>query len=93
MSAQFLLNLFIALLWMLLQDENAPSVHTFLVGFLVGIGIVFLMHRFFGQPFYLRRFFSAIKLVLIFMSELLQSSLLGAKRSNKTDNNDQSRHF
>ena len=74
MPAQFLLNLFIALLWMLLKDESGPQFSTFFVGFFVGIGIVFVMHRFFGQPFYLRRVFSAIKLIIIFISELLQSS-------------------
>ncbi|MEK3890724.1 Na+/H+ antiporter subunit E [Bacillus sp. FSL K6-3431] len=74
MPAQFLLNLFIALLWMLLRDEDVLRFSTFFSGFLVGIVIVFLMHRFFGQQFYLRRFYSLVKLIIIFISELLQSS-------------------
>ena len=76
MSPQFLLNLFIALLWMLLMDEDKPRFSTFLDGFLVGIGIIFVMHRFFGTQFYLRRLFSTIKLLLTFISELIQSSIL-----------------
>lgn len=79
MPAQFLLNLFIAFLWMLFNDEDEFRLSTFCVGFLVGIGIVFLMHRFFGRKFYLQRLFSAIKLILIFISELIQSSYLVIK--------------
>ncbi|CAM3951740.1 Na+/H+ antiporter subunit E [Lederbergia lenta] len=80
MPAQFLLNLFIALLWMLLRDEDVLRFSTFFAGFLVGIVIVFLMHRFFGQQFYLRRVYSIIKLIIIFISELLQSSFVVLKQ-------------
>lgn len=75
-AAQFLLNIFIAFLWMLFNDEDEFRLSTFCIGFLVGTGIVFLMHRFFGRKFYLQRIFSAIKLVLIFISELFQSGFL-----------------
>lgn len=72
--AQFLLNLFIAFLWMVLRDEDELRFSTFFAGFLVGIVIVFLMHRFFGQQFYLRRVYSIVKLIIIFITELLLSS-------------------
>ena len=85
MPAQFLLNLFIALLWMLLSDEDELRFSTFFAGFLVGIVIVFLMHRFFGQQFYLRRVYSAIKLIIIFISELLQSSYWVLKADFKSN--------
>ena len=78
MSAQFLLNLFIALLWMLLKDESGPKCSTFLVGFFVGIGIVFLMHRFFGQPFYLRRVLFGNKAYHHFYFRAAAIKLLGA---------------
>src|SRR5690625_7985861 len=74
--AQFILNLFIAFLWMTFQDEDELRLSTFFVGFIVGIVIIFLMHRFFGTRFYLRRFYSVIKLILIFISELFQSGFL-----------------
>ena len=80
MPAQFLLNITIALLWTLLMDEDAFYVTTFLTGYLIGIGILFLMHRFFGKKFYLLRVFSTIKLLLIFISELFQSSILIMKQ-------------
>lgn len=79
MSFQFLLNLFIAFLWMLLIDEDELRFSTFFVGFLVGIVIVFFMRRFFDQQFYLRRLFLVFKLIFIFISELFQSSVFVLK--------------
>ena len=58
MPAQLLLNIFIAFLWMLLIDEDELRFTTFFAGFLVGIGIIFLMHRFFGTQFYLQTMFA-----------------------------------
>ena len=74
MAMQFILNLFIATLWLLLQDEITPQFTTFLMGFVVGIGILYVMHRFYGTQFYLRRVFSIIKLLWLFNWELLLSS-------------------
>ncbi|MFJ5767738.1 Na+/H+ antiporter subunit E [Lysinibacillus sp. NPDC093210] len=74
MAMQFILNLFIAALWLLLQDEITPQFSTFLMGFIVGIGILYAMHRFYGTQFYLRRVFSIIKLLWLFNWELLLSS-------------------
>lgn len=79
MPAQFLLNVFIAVLWTLISDETELKFTTLVTGYLVGIVIVFLMHRFFGQRFYLTRFFALVKLILIFNSELFQSSILVIK--------------
>ncbi|WP_342514233.1 Na+/H+ antiporter subunit E [Sporosarcina sp. FSL K6-1522] len=80
MPAQLLLNLFIAFLWMTLIDEDELKFTTFFAGFLVGIGIIFFMHRFFGTQFYLRRLYSTIKLIFIFISELTQSSIIVLKQ-------------
>lgn len=76
MPTQFLLNIFIAVLWMLLKDENEAHFTTFFTGFLIGILILYLMHRFFGMQFYLKRIFAVGKLVSIFVWELILSSLL-----------------
>jgi multicomponent Na+:H+ antiporter subunit E len=80
MPAQLLLNLFIAFLWMTLMDEDELRFPTFFAGFLVGIGIIFFMHRFLGTQFYLRRVYSTIKLIFIFISELTQSSVIVLKQ-------------
>jgi multicomponent Na+:H+ antiporter subunit E len=80
MLAQLLLNIVIAFLWMLLIDEDEIILTTFFAGFLVGIGVIFLMHRFFGTRFYLRRVYATFKLLLIFIWELIQSSVLVLKQ-------------
>lgn len=74
MAMQFILNLFIATLWLLLQDEVTPQFSTFLMGFVVGMGILYAMHRFYGNQFYMRRVFSIIKLLWLFNWELFLSS-------------------
>ncbi|MDM5331834.1 Na+/H+ antiporter subunit E [Ureibacillus composti] len=74
MFGQFLLNLFIALLWLLLVDEPIPQFTTFLTGFIVGIGILYVMYRFFGTQFYLRRVMKIIYLIQLFIKELVTSS-------------------
>lgn len=87
MASQFLLNLFIALLWVFLKDENSFYFSTFGNGFLIGIFIVFLMRRFFGGQFYLFGFYAIFKLILLFISELLQSSLVVIKHILSPDIN------
>lgn len=79
MAAQFLLNIFIAFLWMLFKDEDVFLYTTFFEGYLVGVVIIFLMYRFFGRKFYLHRVYAIIKLILIFNSELFQSAYLVLK--------------
>lgn len=74
MFGQFILNLFIAALWFLLKDEPEAQFSTFVSGFLVGMMILYAMHRFFGTQFYLRRVLKVLKLILLFIKELLLSS-------------------
>src|SRR5699024_3496113 len=78
MALQFLLNLFIAFLWMLFNDVGF-HLTTFVKGFVVGTAIVFLMRHFFGGKFYLYRMYAVIKLVLIFISETIQSAIMVIK--------------
>ncbi|OKL36258.1 Na+/H+ antiporter subunit E [Domibacillus mangrovi] len=80
MYQQFLLNLLISVLWVFLKDEDSLRVPTLLSGFLIGIFILFIMHRFFGTPFYLKRVFSIVKLLFVFNYELFASSLLIMKQ-------------
>lgn len=79
MAAQFLLNIFIMILWVLLKDEEVVTLQTFITGFLIGSFIVWLMRRFFGRSFYLQRAISVIKLLLIFASEIFHSSVVVIK--------------
>jgi len=79
MAAQFLLNLFITFLWVLLKDEDVLRIQTVVTGFIVGSFIIFFMRRFFGGEFYLRRVLSLIKLILLFIKETFQSSIVVIK--------------
>ncbi|WP_404406281.1 Na+/H+ antiporter subunit E [Jeotgalibacillus malaysiensis] len=80
MLAQFLLNLVIAFLWVFLNDETTFEIPTFIAGYLIGIVVIFLLHRFFETPFYLKRVISIIKLMGIFNYELITSSFLIMKQ-------------
>ncbi|WP_455661988.1 Na+/H+ antiporter subunit E [Pradoshia sp.] len=78
MPIQVLLNIFIGFLWMLLQDKwSFPS---FFAGYLVGAVILFFMRRFFSKSFYLGTFFSTLKLLFVFMKELVSSTVLVLKQ-------------
>lgn len=79
MAGQFLLNLFITLLWVLLKDEDVLRIQTVITGFIIGSFIVLIMRRFFGGQFYLQRFVSIIKLIIIFISEIFHSSIVVIK--------------
>lgn len=81
MPAQFLLNLCIAVLWVFLADEEHFSASVFVTGFLVGIVVVFIMHRyrFFGEKFYILRVYAAIKLILLYIYELIVSGIIVMK--------------
>lgn len=76
MLGQLLLNILIAFLWVLLQDEDSFQFSTLFGGFLIGLGIIYVMRRFFFKEFYLRRVYAAFKLLLIFIRELITSSVL-----------------
>src|SRR5699024_10702546 len=76
MAGLVLLNLFIALLWVFLKDLNEFYFTTVGDGYIVGIFIVFLMIRFFIRQCYLLVLYSFIKLLFLFISELLQSSVV-----------------
>lgn len=73
MPIQVLLNIFIAYLWMFLQDET--SIINFIGGYFVGIFILFCIRRFFNKPFYLFTLAAVGKLLIIFIHELIISSM------------------
>jgi len=73
-TMQLLLNLLIAMVWMLLHDEW--NMLTFTVGFLLGFLIIFSVRRFFPTPFYGRKLWSIMKLIYLFSIDLVVSSVL-----------------
>ncbi|NLM21076.1 MAG: Na+/H+ antiporter subunit E [Peptococcaceae bacterium] len=74
MPMQVLINLFIGFLWMFFQDDW--SALTFLSGYLFGIFVLFILRRFFPSKFYLLTLYAAVRLLLIFMREVLISAVL-----------------
>ena len=75
MLGQFILNLFIAALWFLLRDDPTNNFSDFMKGYLVGVVILYVMHRFFGTRFYLKRVVKILKLILLFIQELILSTV------------------
>lgn len=78
MPTQVLINLFIAFLWMLMQESI--NILTFFTGYLVGLFILFLLRRYLKQQFYVVTFLAVINLTLIFLKELFISSIFVIKR-------------
>jgi len=74
MPVQVLVNLFIGVLWMFLQDDW--SVLTFFSGYLFGLFVLFILRRFLKDKFYLFTLYAVVQLLFIFIHEIFVSSLL-----------------
>lgn len=73
MSFQMLLNVFLAVIWMFLQNEFNGS--SFIIGYVLGLIILFGFRHFFRDRFYLYRVWAVIRLGLIFARELVLSNV------------------
>jgi multicomponent Na+:H+ antiporter subunit E len=73
MSFQILLNLFLAFLWMFLSSNY--SVSRFIIGFLLGLLAILAMRRFFKSRLYIDRVWAFIKLVVLFVKELILANI------------------
>ena len=71
MQQQILLNLFIAFLWMFFYNTWTPSM--FVLGYAIGILLLFAMQRFLRTEIYLKKVVAIIRLLLIFARELILS--------------------
>lgn len=74
MAIQILLNIIIALLWMLLHDVWDSL--TFVIGYALGILLIFILRRFFPTPFYGKKIFAIFMLIYIFIREIIKSSFV-----------------
>ncbi|ATH60924.1 MULTISPECIES: Na+/H+ antiporter Mnh2 subunit E [Staphylococcus] len=72
---QVLLNMVIAFLWVLFQDEESFRASTFFSGYLIGLVVIYILHRFFGQQFYLKKVWVAIKFLAVYLYQLITSSM------------------
>ncbi|GGF07371.1 Na(+)/H(+) antiporter subunit E [Halobacillus andaensis] len=73
MPFQILLNIIIAVMWMFLSETY--NFTSFLVGYIIGILMLFVLQRFIPDTFYIKRVFSVIKLIMLFVRELLLSNI------------------
>ncbi|MEC1639623.1 Na+/H+ antiporter subunit E [Schinkia azotoformans] len=73
MSMQVLINLFIGVLWMFLQDNW--GLLTFFSGYLFGLLVLFILRRYFPTKFYPITLFAIMQLVVLFFYELFISSI------------------
>lgn len=73
MAFQILLNVFIAVVWMFMSSSLTAT--TFIIGFLIGLGLLFVTRRFFTSRLYIWRLWAAFKLVLLFFKELTLSNI------------------
>ncbi len=73
MAFQIILNLIIALVWMLLHSTIDAS--TFIIGYLLGLLFIFGLRGFFNQPFYLKKVWAIWKLFVLFLKELILSNI------------------
>src|SRR5919108_1985431 len=73
MLGLFLLNLILALTWAALQGElNAINL---VIGFAVGGATIYLFRRMFFGPLYFRKLALGVKLLLVFVKELVKSNI------------------
>ena len=77
MPVQVLLNIFIAYLWMFLQEDM--SLINFISGYAVGLFILLCIRRFFKKPFYVFTMAAIGKLFVLFIHELNISALMVLK--------------
>ncbi|KDN57833.1 Na+/H+ antiporter subunit E [Exiguobacterium sp. AB2] len=73
MTFQVVLNTVIAIMWAVLW--NSYTGVDFLLGYIVGIFILFVLRRFLHFDFYMRRVFAAFKLIALFIKELILSNI------------------
>lgn len=58
---QIVLNIIIAFLWVLFQDEDHFKFSTFFSGYLIGLIVIYILHRFSAMIFMLEKIWVAIK--------------------------------
>ncbi|WP_088102559.1 Na+/H+ antiporter subunit E [Halalkalibacter urbisdiaboli] len=73
MAFQLVINFIISFVWMFLY--SSWDLPTFIIGFFVGMIILVLVRRFFHEPLYLIKVYAIVKLILLFLKELILSNI------------------
>ncbi|HEC2158409.1 Na+/H+ antiporter subunit E [Staphylococcus delphini] len=69
------LNVMIAFLWVLFQDEDAFRLTTFVTGYIIGIVVIYIVHKFFDQEFYPKKIWVSIKFLAVYLYQLLTATV------------------
>lgn len=72
MAFQILLNFLIAILWMFLLNEWTAA--NLVVGYIIGIGVLIALRRFWNERLYIARGWALVKLTGMLLRELFISS-------------------
>lgn len=73
MAFQIVINVIIAIMWMFLGESYSTA--SFLTGYIIGVLLLLLLNRFIPDTFYLNRVYKIIKLILLFIKELISSNV------------------
>ncbi|MGN1400227.1 MAG: Na+/H+ antiporter subunit E [Bacillus sp. (in: firmicutes)] len=73
MAFQILLNVFLAFIWMFLGHSYNPG--SFVIGYLLGLLLLFVFRKAFSERFYLHSVWAVIKLLFIFIFELIMANI------------------
>ncbi|HZH59369.1 MAG TPA: Na+/H+ antiporter subunit E [Metabacillus sp.] len=73
MAFQILLNVFLAFIWMFLSNDYSSL--AFCKGYFFGFIIIFALRRFFDHRFYFLNVIAVIRLIGIFLIELIKSNI------------------
>lgn len=73
MAIQITLNFLLAFIWLFLSGSY--TFNNLLLGFLLGLGIVYLFNKALPGKFYLIRVYKIIKLIVVFLIELIKANI------------------
>ncbi|MCJ1656802.1 Na+/H+ antiporter subunit E [Staphylococcus sp. NRL 16/872] len=73
MAIQITLNFLLAFIWLFLSGSY--TLNNLLLGFLLGLGIVYLFNKALPGKFYLIRVYKIIKLIVVFLIELIKANI------------------
>lgn len=79
MAFQIVLNLLLSITWMFLNNDW--TMDGWIIGYLLGMLILLAFRRFFARPLYIRKLWAVIRLMLLFVKELLLSSFAVARHT------------
>jgi multicomponent Na+:H+ antiporter subunit E len=73
MTFQLILNLLIGVIWMFLSESY--SFASFLVGFVIGAALLFLLNRFIPDSYYFKQVKAIGYLIYLFIKELIMANI------------------